>query len=66
MAELSDRKPVRVLSTAEIERTLARHQLYLNTEYHDGQRANFSSVDLTGRDFSQLKLRGIKMDRALL
>ena len=28
--------------------------------------ANFSSVDLTGRDFSGLNLRGIKMDRALL
>jgi uncharacterized protein YjbI with pentapeptide repeats len=35
-------------------------------EYHEGHRANFSSVDLTGRDFSGLNLRGIKMDRALL
>jgi hypothetical protein len=47
---------------------LAEHRLYLETEYHQGHRANFSSADLTGRDFSglNLNLRGIKMDRALL
>src|SRR5215469_11184111 len=66
MADLSGRKPVRVLSADEIEQMLALHQLYLNTGYHDGHRANFSSADLTGRDFSGLKLRGIKMDRAVL
>jgi hypothetical protein len=36
----------------EIERMLAEHRLYLETEYHQGHRANFSSADLTGRDFS--------------
>ena len=66
MADLSARTPVRVLSPDEIERMLAEHQLYLETEYHQGHRANFSSADLTGRDFSGLNLRGIKMDRALL
>ena len=66
MAELSVRKPLRVLSPDEIEQTLAMHKLYLDTEYHEGHRANFSSADLTGRDFSGLNLRGIKMDRALL
>jgi len=47
---------------------LAEHRLYLETEYHQGHRANFSSADLTGRDFSglNLNLRGIKMDSALL
>lgn len=45
---------------------LAEHRLYLETEYHEGHRANFSSADLTGRDFSGLDLRGVKMDRALL
>src|ERR1700730_16322173 len=66
MADLSARIPVRVLSPDEIERLLAEHRLYLETEYHEGHRANFSSVDLAGRDFSGLNLRGIKMDRAVL
>src|SRR5690349_1755514 len=66
MADFSDRTPLRVPSPDEIERMLAEHRLYLETEYHEGHRANFSSVDLTGRDFSGLNLRGIKMDRALL
>jgi hypothetical protein len=29
----------------EIEQMLASHQLYLDTEYHEGHRANFSSTD---------------------
>src|SRR6266436_8179932 len=66
MADLSARTPVRVLSLDEIERMLAEHRLYLETEYHQGHRANFSSADLTRRDFSGLNLRGIKMDRAVL
>src|SRR5438445_7079081 len=66
MADLSARTPVRVLSPGEIERLLAEHRLYLETEYHEGHRANFASADLTGRDFSGLNLRGIKMDRAVL
>src|ERR1700758_3709211 len=66
MPDLSDRTPVRALSTDEIERMLSEHRLYLETEDHQGHRANFSSADLTGRDFSGLNLRGIKMDRALL
>jgi hypothetical protein len=43
-----------VLSPDEIERMLAEHRLYLETEYHQGHRANFSSNDPTGRDFSGL------------
>src|SRR3982074_1410382 len=66
MADLSVRTPVRVLSPDEIERLLAEHRLYLETEYHEGHRANFASADLTGRDFSGLNLRGIKMDRVVL
>src|SRR5205085_10815436 len=66
MADLSARTPVRVLSPDEIELMLAEHRLYLETEYHQGHRANFASADLTGRDFSGLNLRGIKMDRAVL
>src|ERR1700694_1832635 len=66
MADLSARAPVRGLSPDEIGRMLAAHRLYLETEYHQGHRANFASVDLTGRDFSGLNLRGIKMDRAVL
>ena len=66
MADLSSRRPVRLLSFGEIEQMLVSHLLYLDTEYHEGHRANFSSADLTGRDFSGLNLRGIKMDRAVL
>src|SRR6266571_4322057 len=66
MVDLSARTPVRVLSFGEIERLLAEHRLYLETEYHQCHRANFSSADLAGRDFSGLNLRGIKMDRAVL
>jgi uncharacterized protein YjbI with pentapeptide repeats len=55
-----------VLSRNEIEQMLASHRLYLETEYHEGHRANFASADLTGRDFSGLNLRGVKMDRAVL
>jgi hypothetical protein len=66
MADFSARTPVRVLSPDEIERMLALHRLYLETEYHQGHRANLSSADLIGRDFSGLNLRGIKADRAVL
>jgi uncharacterized protein YjbI with pentapeptide repeats len=66
MPDFSARTPVRVLSLDLIEQMLAEHQLYLETEYHQGHRANFASADLTGRDFSSLNLRGIKMDRAVL
>src|SRR5215471_3648280 len=66
MVDFSARTPVRALSPREIERMLAEHRLYLETEYHQGHRANFSSTDLTGRDFTGLNLRGVKMDRALL
>src|ERR1700758_4291629 len=66
MADLAARTPVRVLSPDEIERMLEEHRLYLETEYHQGHRANFASADLAGRDFSGLNLRGVKMDRALL
>src|ERR1700756_1683172 len=66
MADFSTRPPVRVLSPDQIEQMLVEHQLYLETEYHQGHRANFASVDLARRDFSGLNLRGIKMDRAVL
>ena len=35
----------------EIDRMLAAHRLYLETEYHRGHRGHLSSTDLTGRDF---------------
>src|SRR5258705_590301 len=66
MADLAARAPVRLLPPDEVERMLAEHRLYLETESHEGHRANFSSADLAGRDFSGLNLRGIKMDRAVL
>src|SRR5436305_13360979 len=66
MADFSARTPVRELSPDEFEQMLSSHRLYLETEYHEGHRANFASADLAGRDFSGLNLRGIKMDRALL
>jgi hypothetical protein len=66
MTDLLARRPVRALSPDEIEQMLASHELYLKTEYHEGHRANFSSADLTGRDFTGLGLCGIKIDRALV
>ena len=66
MADFSATRPVRVLSSDKIEHMLAEHRLYLETEYHEGHRANFASADLTGRDFSGLNLRGVKVDRAVL
>jgi Pentapeptide repeats (8 copies) len=66
LAYFSTRPPVRVLSADEIKQMLAEHRLYLETEYHQGHRANFTSADLSGRDYSGLNLRGIKMDRAVL
>src|SRR5712664_619945 len=66
MADFSARPPVRMLSRDEIEQMLAAHRLYLETEWRQGHRANFASADLSGRDFSGLNLRGIKMDRAVL
>jgi hypothetical protein len=66
MLDFSARTPLRVLSPDEIERMLAEHRVYLETEYHQGHRANFASADLTGWDFSSLNLRGVKMDRAAL
>src|SRR6266446_2176523 len=66
MADFSTRPPLRVFSSDEIEQMLAAHRLYLETEYHQGHRANFASADLSGQDFSGLNMRGIKMDRAVL
>src|ERR1700730_17486201 len=66
LADFSTRLPVHMLSRDEIERMLAEHRLYLETDYHKGHRANFASADLSGQDFSGLNLRGIKMDRAVL
>jgi hypothetical protein len=34
-----------MLSPDEIGRMLAEHRLYLETEYHQGHRANFASAD---------------------
>src|SRR5947208_2121117 len=60
------RPAIRALSPGEVEQKLAAHRLYLQTERRQGRRANFSSTDLSGLDFSGLDLRRIKMDRALL
>ena len=54
MPDLLARTPVRVLSSDEIERMLAEHRLYLETEYHQGHRANFLSAEA---EISLLKLR---------
>ena len=62
MADLSARKPVRVLSPDKIDRMLAEHRLYLETEYHRGHRGHLSSIDLTGRNSSGLDLcRGVAL-----
>ena len=58
MADFSARPPVRMLSRDEIEQMLAAHRLYLETEYHQGHRANFASADLSGQDFWTLLASG--------
>jgi hypothetical protein len=57
MADLSARTPVRVLPPGEIERLLVEHRLYLETEYHEGHRANFSSADLGFREMPDAETR---------
>ena len=66
MADFAGPRPIRVLAAEEIARMLTSHRLYRETEYHEGHRADFSSVDLTGGDFFGLDLRGVKMDHAVL
>jgi tRNA G10 N-methylase Trm11 len=62
MADISARTPVRVISPDEIERMLAEHRLYLETEYHQSRRAHLSSTDLTRRDFFGLDhCRGVAL-----
>src|SRR6266704_1608970 len=61
MADLSTQPLLRVLSRDKIERTLAAHRLYLETDYHQGHRANFASADLSGQDFT-----GTQLQRATL
>jgi len=59
-------RPVRALLPDEIERMLAAHRLYVETERRQGRRADFGSTDLSGVSFSGFNLRRIKMDRAVL
>jgi len=54
LVDLGAQRRIRVLSCNEIERMLAEHGLYLETEYHEGHRANFASADLSRQDFSGL------------
>jgi uncharacterized protein YjbI with pentapeptide repeats len=64
--DFSAQHAVRVLPYDEIERLLAAHRLYLETERRQGRRADFGSADLSGVDFAGLDLRRVKMDRAVL
>jgi hypothetical protein len=53
MAEFSARAPVCVIAPDEIERMLAEHRLYIETEYHEGHRA----TDLDPNDAPLHRLR---------
>jgi Pentapeptide repeats (8 copies) len=72
MADLSVRTPVRVLSPDEIERMLAEHRLYLETEYHRGtdftgahlQRANFVGAILQEACFDRADLSRARLSGA--
>ena len=64
--DFSAQHAVRVLPYDEIERHLAAHRLYLETERRRGRRADFGSADLSGVRFEGLNLRRVKMDRAVL
>ena len=65
MADLSVRTPVRVLSSDEIEQMLAEHQLYQETEYHQGHRANFHRHIWPG-EISQGSICGAGQDGPVL
>src|SRR4030095_17136730 len=58
--DFSAQHAVRVLPYDEIERLLAAHRLYLETERRQGRRADFGSADLSGVDFAGLNLRRVK------
>jgi hypothetical protein len=45
MADLTAGTPVCEFSPDEIEQMLALHRVYLETEFHQGHRANFSSAE---------------------
>src|SRR5260221_13790123 len=66
LADLSDKRERRVLSRGEIERILAAHLLYLQTERHQGRRADLSAVDLSQMSFAGWNLRRAKLAQANL
>ena len=65
MADLSARRPVRVLPTDEIELMLASHQLYLKQNITKATARIFRR-SLIGRSFRRTQSAGIKIDRALV
>ena len=66
LAGLSDKRERRVLTRGEIERILAAHHLYLESERRQGQRADLVAVDLSQMSFAGCDLRRAKLAQANL
>ena len=64
--DLSDEAPIRSVAPDELVRILKEHELYVETDRRSGKRANLNSTDLSGRSFSGMKLRRVRMSRAEL
>src|ERR1700739_1340053 len=64
LLDLAAGAEIRVLPRDEIDRILADHRLYLETERRQGRRADFTVVDLSGRVFAGVDLRRATLPRA--
>jgi len=62
--ELFEDVPIRSTEPEELAQLLAAHELYVRSDRRSGKRANLEATDLSGRNFSGMKLRRIRMTRA--
>ena len=63
LVDLAAGAEIRVLPRDEIDRILADHLLYLETERRQGRRADFTVVDLSGMAFAGVDLRRLQRAR---
>ncbi|MCH8111325.1 MAG: pentapeptide repeat-containing protein [Proteobacteria bacterium] len=58
--------PMRSVAAEELARILKAHELYVETGGRAGKRADLRSTELSGLDFSGMKLRRVQMSHAEL
>ncbi len=61
-----DDTPIRSVEPEELAQILAAHELYVRSDRRSGNRADLRATNLSGRNFSGMKLRRIRMNRAEL